>query len=430
MAKTKRGASKQRFKAQPSAEMEAARRERRERGERFDQLALARDKRQRYVVAACLVGIAALVALGAFFSPGLPSSEAGGVNLLLVLVTGVTAGGLSCLALQGGLLATAVTQRESEVNLDQLRKSYVSGAVEELRLPSHEGKPVLWFLAAKTLAYTVLGAGLGALGTLIQPSPVARGFLQIFTALFMLATALHLLRVHPIFRHVILQPPAFITRRIRKEAKSGSAFAPATLGAMTVFLPCGVTQAMMVLAINSGNPALGAAILFTFTIAMAPLFFMLGYFATKLGDIMQSRFTKFAAVAIAAIALLTLDSGLRLADSPVTFSSVKSSLFAPEEAVAAVVGRDGVQEVRIEAGGGGYSPGLVSIAAGEPARLTFVDAGGGCTLSLVFQDQIYPISGEQTIELPPQEPGEIRYSCAMGMYGGAIRVVDDKGGAA
>ncbi len=246
----------------------------------------------------------------------------------------------------------------------------------------------------------------------------------------MLATALHLLRVHPIFRYVILQPPAFVTRRIRREAKSGSAFAPATLGAMTVLLPCGVTQAMMVLAINSGNPAVGAATLFIFTIATAPLFFMLGYFATKLGDIMQSRFTKFAAVAIAAIALLTLDSGLRLADSPVTFASVKDSLFAPEQAVAAVPSADGVQEVRIEAGAGGYSPGLVSIAAGQPARLTFVDAGGGCTLSLVFQDQLYPISGEETIELPPQEPGEIRYSCAMGMYGGTIAVVDDKGGAA
>ena len=424
MPKTKRTASKQRLKAQSSPELEAARRERRARAERFDELVAEREKRQRYVVAVCLLGIGVLVVLSALFSPGMPS-EAGRVNLLLVAVTGLTAGGLSCLAIQGGLLATVVTQREDE-DLDEVREGYVSGAIDAPRLPRHDGKPVLWFLASKTIAYSLLGAGLGALGNLIQPSPVARGFFQIFTAVFMLATALHLLKVHPIFRHVILQPPAFVTRRIRKEAKSSSAFAPATLGAMTVLLPCGVTQAMMVLAINSGNPAVGAATLFIFTIATAPLFFMLGYFATKLGDIMQSRFTKFAAVAIAVIALLTLDSGLRLADSPMTFASVKDSLFGSEEAVAAVPSEDGVQEVRIEAGAGGYSPGVVSIAAGEPARLTFVDAGGGCTLSLVFQDQLYPISGKETIELPPQEPGEIRYSCAMGMYGGTIAVVDDK----
>lgn len=126
---------------------------------------------------------------------------------------------------------------------------------------------------------------------------------------------------------------------------------------MTVFLPCGVTQAMMVLAINSGSPATGAATLFTFTLATSPLFFMLGFFATKLGDIMHSRFTKFAAVGIAAIALLTLDAGLRLANSPVTLASIKNSILAGSKPVPAEIASDGIQEARIQAGAGGYSPG-------------------------------------------------------------------------
>lgn len=430
MAKTKRRTqqAKQR-KARFDPAAEAAQRERRERRVAFDQLVAARERRQRHVVAACLVGLAVLIVVAARFSPGLPDADAGRLNLLLVFVTGITAGGLSCLAVQGGLLATAVAQRE-DLDVRELRERYASGETDHALLPHHDAKPVVWFLAAKIAAYTLLGAALGALGNLIQPSSFARGFFQIFTALFMVATALHLLRVHPIFRFVVLQPPAFITRRIRRQAKSGSAFAPATLGALTVFLPCGVTQAMMVLAINTSSPALGAAVLFTFTLATAPLFFMLGYFATKVGDIMQARFTKVVAVVIAAIALLTLDSGLRLTGSPVTFASVRRSLFAPEKAVAATLSTDGGQEARIEAGPGGYSPGLVSIQADKPARLTFVDAGGGCTLSLVFQDQFYPIRGEQVIELPPQEPGEISYSCSMGMYGGTIQVTHQKGDAA
>lgn len=430
MAKTKsrrRQAKQRKTRLDPAAE--AVQRERRQRRAQFDELVAARERRQRHIVAACLVGLAALIVVTAKFSPGLPDADAGRLNLLLVFVTGITAGGLSCLAVQGGLLATAVAQRE-DLDLRELRDRYASGETDDPRLPHHDAKPVLWFLATKTIAYTVLGAGLGSVGNLIQPSPVARGFFQIFTALFMVATALHLLRVHPIFRYVVLQPPSFITRRIRRHAKSGSAFAPATLGAMTVFLPCGVTQAMMVLAINTSNPALGAAVLFTFTLATAPLFFMLGYFATRLGDIMQARFTKVVAVVIAVIALLTLDSGLRLTGSPVTFASVRRSLFTPEKPVPAVLAADGVQEARIEAGPGGYSPGLVSIAAGEPARLTFVDTGGRCTLSLVFQNQLYSIRGEQVIDLPAQQPGEIRYSCGMGMYGGAIRVTDAKGDAA
>ncbi|MGH2759096.1 MAG: sulfite exporter TauE/SafE family protein [Actinomycetota bacterium] len=408
---------------QPPSDRVLARREQRARRKRFELLIAARERKQRRLVAFLLVGIAAVVVISARFSPAVPDSEAGRANLLLVFVTGITAGGLSCLAVQGGLLATAVTQREDS-DLDELRLRYVAGEIEDPRLPGHDSKPVLWFLGTKVATYTLLGAGLGSLGGLFQPSPTARAFIQIFTALFMLATALHLLRVHPIFRYVILQPPRFITRRIRRQAKGGGAFAPATLGAMTVFLPCGVTQAMMVLAINSGSPTTGAATLFTFTLATSPLFFMLGFFATKLGDIMHSRFTKFAALGIALIALLTLNAGLRLANSPVTLASIKDSIFAAAKPVPAEVASDGIQEARIQAGPGGYSPGTVSILAGKSARLIFIDAGGGCTLSLVFQGELIPVRAETTVDLPPQDPGEIRYSCAMGMYGGSIAIVD------
>lgn len=418
MAKSKTKKPKKR-----SPEERAARRERWERVGRFDAYVAERERKQRRLVAVCLVGIAGLVVLSALFSPGLPKAEAGRANLLLVLVTGITAGGLSCLAVQGGLLATAVTQR-TDTDLDAIRARYVAGEVEELRLPRHDAHPVLWFLGAKVGTYTLLGAGLGSLGDLIQPSPTGRAFLQMFTALYMLATALHLLRVHPVFRHVIIQPPRFVTRRIRRQAKEGGAFAPATLGAMTVLLPCGVTQAMMLLAITSGSAVIGAATLFTFTLATSPLFFLLGYFATKLGDLLHARFTKVAAVGIALIALLTLDAGLRLANSPVTFAAIKDSVFAGAKPVAATQGADGVQEAEIEARSTGYSPSTVSVVAGRPARLRFVDAGGGCTLSLVFRGELIAIRNETVVDLPAQRPGEIRYSCAMGMYGGRIRVVE------
>ncbi|MGH3129391.1 MAG: cupredoxin domain-containing protein, partial [Gaiellaceae bacterium] len=95
-------------------------------------------------------------------------------------------------------------------------------------------------------------------------------------------------------------------------------------------------------------------------------------------------------------------------------------------ATPAVVAPDGIQEVRIKAGGGGYSPGKVSIRAGEPARVIFVtDGSAGCTRALVFMGQsgVLPEAGEARIELPAQEPGTIRYTCGMGMYSGAIEVV-------
>lgn len=224
--------------------------------------------RSRLIVAGSLAGFAALVIAGLIVRPS-ESSLDGGTNLLLVIVTGITAGGLSCLAVQGGLLATAVAQREELQIRDRLQREAA------LR---HNAAPILWFLGAKLVAYTALGALLGGLGSLVQPNATAQGAIQLAVALFMVVTALHLLNVHPIFRFVVIQPPRFITRRIRNRAKSNDAFAPAILGAATVFLPCGVTQAMELLAIQSGSPALGAAIMFAFVLGSSPIFFLLGYF--------------------------------------------------------------------------------------------------------------------------------------------------------
>ncbi|MGH2732156.1 MAG: hypothetical protein ACRDJG_04295 [Actinomycetota bacterium] len=165
MARTKkqRQQLRQRRKHHLPSEEKTARRERRERRNRFEALIAERERKQRRMVAFLLIGIVALVVVSAAFSPAVADSEAGRANLLLVFLTGITAGGLSCLAVQGGLLVTAVAQREDS-DLDELGLRYISGELDEPRLPRHDAKPVLWFLGTKIATYTLLGAGLGAPG--------------------------------------------------------------------------------------------------------------------------------------------------------------------------------------------------------------------------------------------------------------------------
>ncbi|MGH2838492.1 MAG: sulfite exporter TauE/SafE family protein [Thermoleophilaceae bacterium] len=364
---------------------------------------------QRMTAGVALLAFAALLAVGAFVGPDLPGPDAKSASLVVVLGIGLTAGGLSCLAVQGGLLTIAV-----------------SGERDQRDALEGNAAPIVWFLGAKLAAYTLMGALLGALGSLVQPSPSLRAVILGLAALFMIATALHFLGAHPVFRHAIIQPPQFLLRRVRRTARAGGAFAPALLGAMTVFLPCGVTQAMQLVAINSGSPVLGAATMFAFVLGTAPLFFSFGYFATKLSDALHARFMKVAGIAIVFVALFTLDGALKLGGSPVTFAKVKESLFSAPPPVDAIVGADGVQEAHISAGAGGYTPGHVRIKSGKPARLLFGgDNVGGCALSLVFDGRQYYLErGKETaIELPAQEPGTIEYTCAMGMYGGQIEVV-------
>src|SRR5260221_482309 len=216
----------------------------------------------------------------------------GNTNLLAIFLTGLITGGLTCMAVQGGLLAATLAQSEEE----RLQEKAKGG----------NALPIVAFLVAKLIAYTALGFFLGLLGSVFQLSIQARVILLIAVAVFMIGTALNILDVHPIFRYFIIQPPRFLTRLVRKQSKSQAMFAPALLGAFTVFIPCGTTQAMMALAVASGKPLFGGAILFAFILGTSPVFFILGYFATKLGDMFQESFMKLAAVAIILLAVFNI----------------------------------------------------------------------------------------------------------------------------
>lgn len=413
-----------------------------------------RTLKSRLVLGVFLIGLAVILLAGVLFAPR-EASAGGEIGVLIALITGLTAGGLSCLAVQGGLLATAIAQREQAHAAAPQTATLAAvepvvetpGARAARNLPVDEfadavarqrqillqqtalkgsAMPVLAFLVAKLVAYTALGFGLGWLGSKMTFTPGTQGVVQVAAALFMIATAMHLLKVHPIFRHVMLQPPRFVTRRIRRQARSGDLFAPATLGAMTVFLPCAVTQVMQLAAISSGSPTRGAAIMFAFVLGTSPLFFGLGVMAQRFGSAMQERFLKVAAVAVVGMALFTMDAGLRLVGAPVTFSSVASAVVAGTKPVAATVAADGVQEARITAHARSYKPSRMTIEAGKPARVIFATEGSlGCTSALVWEGQIYSLSSTaKVLEVPPREAGEeIRYTCSMGMYGGTIKVV-------
>jgi sulfite exporter TauE/SafE len=235
------------------------------------------------------------------------------MNLWTIFLTGLFTGGLTCMAVQGGLLASTIAQREEE-------------KLKEGTKTSGNALPILSFLIAKLTAYTILGFFLGGLGSLIQLSLTTRVILQFAVVVFMIGTALNLLDVHPIFRYFVIAPPRFLTRIVRNQAKSKDFFAPAILGVFTVFIPCGTTQAMMALSIATGKPLLGAVILFVFVAGTSPIFFILGYFATRLGEVLHQKFMRVAALVIILLALFNLDGALALTGSNFTLGNILNSI--------------------------------------------------------------------------------------------------------
>ena len=96
------------------------------------------------------------------------------------------------------------------------------------------------------------------------------------------------------------------------------------------------------------------------------------------------------------------------------------------EGVRAAMTSSGRQEIMVLVKGG-YTPDVIQLRAGTPARLTFRrEESSSCTEMVVFPDfdRAAQLPEGQTVpvDLDPAEPGEYRFSCQMGMVRGRLVV--------
>lgn len=344
-------------------------------------------------------------------------------TMWLAFITGLTTGGISCLAVQGGLLTSAIGGGGSEEQ---------EGAEGSDRKRVTKWTQVLMFLAAKLAAYTLLGALLGGIGVGLSFSPKTMGLLQIAVGIFMLGTAGRLLNLHPVFRYFAVQPPKFVYKFLKKTSKSGSYFAPALLGIFTILMPCGVTQAMMAGAVASGNAITGAGLMFAFVLGTSPVFFMLGAAVTEL--LQRKAFAFAAATIVCILGVLSINGGMGLRGSFYTIQNIwkaattdVGSLAQKEGSVAGIT--NGVQKATITIRNSGYTSDVSTLKVGVPLRLTLKSiAAAGCGRAFTIPDynisKVLPVDGEETIEFTPKKIGRLAYSCSMGMYTGEFAVVN------
>lgn len=332
--------------------------------------------------------------------------------------TGLFAGGASCAAVQGGLLAGAVGRRSAEWSKERWERSGLFA-------------PVGAFLGAKLVSHALLGAALGLLGAAIQPGPRTQAALMLLAGVLMVLFALDMFGVRAVRRFVPRTPTSW-GRRVRRSAKSAAVTTPAVLGFLTVLIPCGVTLSVELLAVTSGTPLAGAAVMAGFVLGTGPLFAVLGFFLRSAARLWQGRLTLVTAVVVLLVAVWTLTSGLRLGGwwpvaGPSAAAAAPVGAGSPEAGAdrTVVINADGSQTVTIRARTTSYSPAAVTVKAGVPTTLVVATQGtGGCVRSFVIPDlgiqKVLPTTGRTDIDLGTRKPGTLSYSCGMGMYGGLI----------
>lgn len=344
------------------------------------------------------------------------------MNLWLILLTGLTSGGVTCAAMQGGILASTIA------NQKKLKVEPGFGA--------DDWAGVTAFLVTKLIAHTILGFFLGWLGSAITLSLSMRLFFQGFAALFMFASAMNLLEVHPIFRFMAFTPPKFARKLIKNNTTADRLFAPGLLGFLTILIPCGVTQAMEILAISSGSPLQGALIMGTFVLGTAPMFVLIGIATAKLSEVWRIYFLRTAAVLLIAMALYSFNGILQVMDSNYSLERLGPRIVkllppydqSTERVIPTPSIVDGVQPVTINILNSGYSPRHFAVKNGIPVKLT-VNAGEVYSCATAFTFRAFGINAfvkpntNQVFTFTPDKKGIYTFSCSMGMYSGTMEVI-------
>lgn len=351
--------------------------------------------------------------------------------VITAFLTGLTAGGLSCFAVQGGLLTGSIAyQIDAADQAGETRASRRTGGehrksnLRSQPVPSPRMiQPIMLFMLAKLAAYTLLGALLGLLGSALMFSPAAKGFVQLAIGIFLVGNALRMFNVHPFFRFFNFVPPQRLTRYIRRVSKRGDAWiTPLFLGALTVLIPCGVTQSVMAVAIGTADPMLGAMIMFAFVIGTSPTFIGVSWLATSLGSMFQKSFYRIVAVIVLLLGLYTLDGGLMLVGSPVSVSGLLQQYAQATEPLAVM---ESVALINVE--NNGYSPSRILLPANQPVEIRLVtNKTRSCSRAFYIPDleimEMLPETGEKVVTIPPQAPGtNMQFMCSMGMYGGVLQ---------
>jgi sulfite exporter TauE/SafE/copper chaperone CopZ len=361
-------------------------------------------------LATAVVGAVALVAraTGALDAVAGAGGAVADGGLVVALLLGLAAGLSTCMALVGGVVL-AVSARFAEQHPDL-------GARQRLH-------PHLAFHAGRVVGFTVLGAATGAAGAAFTLDPRLVAVLVVAVSVVMGTVGLRLAAVSPRLSAGGLALPASLARALRLD-RAGAAYRDRTaalLGAGSYLLPCGFTQAVQVYALATGSPGRAAAVMGLFALGTTPGLLGLGGVTAVVRGASAERFLRVAGVVVVAFALVNVTGAVRVL-APGLGGGAAAAARTPNVSVA-----DGVQVLRTAQVATGYEPAEATVYAGQPVRWEVDSRALGCATALYVPDLgISELleSGTNVFAFTPDEPGTIRYSCAMGMYRGAIHVVE------
>jgi len=283
----------------------------------------------------------------------------------------------------------------------------------------------------KTLSYTLIGALLGAFGSVVAFTPYAQGAVGVAAGIFLILFGLHMLGVFPALSHFQIRTPAFVMRFVGKEyRKRSNPFVIGLLNGLMVI--CGPLQAMYVMAAGTGSWTQGAAIMFFFGIGTLPLLLSFGFLTSLISANLTPKILKASGFIVIILGAIMLNRGLAVTGTGVDFNTLVvrvSQKLSPT--VTESPSTDAEQSIYMEVLETGYSPNRFILRKGVPVKwIINVKELTECNKVILVPQYGLRIKlqpGIQVFEFTPTETGEVvvPWSCWMGMLHGTFITADN-----
>lgn len=355
---------------------------------------------------------AAVLLLGTNTSGFDMSAKLSNASYIVLFIVGMLTS-IHCVGMCGGIALTQTLNKDSIVNDNQNKFKSVF--------------PSLLYNAGRVTSYTIIGAIVGGIGSVLSLSLNVKAGLQIFSGLFMIIMGLNLTGFS-IFRKLNIRLP-WSSCKLKHKPK-----APFVVGLLNGLMPCGPLQTMQLYALAAGSAAAGAISMFLFSIGTVPLMLVFGALSGLLSKNYTKQLLKFSGVLVIILGLVMGTRGLALTGigvpnvSTLAQGITGSAAQAAETNIGKATIEDGVQVIRMTADNNGYTPNAFYVEKNKPVKWIITGSQlNSCNSTVVIPSlniQKTLTSGENVIEFTPTDK-DINFSCWMGMIRGVIKVTDN-----
>jgi len=281
-------------------------------------------------------------------------------------------------------------------------------------------KSTLSYNIGRIISYTLIGGVVGGIGSLVMVSDQFRGAVTIGAGVFMLLFGLKFLG--------IVKLPKFKNKykAVNINTEKDRYHNNFVIGLLNGFMPCGPLQTIQLYALSTGSFLVGATSMFVFALGTAPLMLGVGIFTSRINRSQGAKLLKISALAVMLLGVVMFNRGLSLYGLSLPGLPDLEYADSNENSNGPKLSADGFQEVTLVVTGSDYKFEEATIQMGIPTRI-MIDVQGisRCSNPIIIPKYNLTkdlLREEAVFEFTPEEIGDLKISCWMGMITTKIEV--------